>query len=205
MKNGCDGITSNKNFIVSLIFTANTPRSLLRKTFKAKRAAFVQQLSAEQLSAYGLSLIARFLHENPLDSAAIIGAYWALPSEFPTQGFIQHCLHHAIEIALPTIESDQAMTFRKVIALDRLEPNRFGIMQPARTAPLVTPTHILVPGLGFDMAGHRLGYGKGYYDQFLSQTPGTKPKTIGVGFACQKMAGFIPQPHDVPLDQVYYF
>ena len=97
------------------------------------------------------------------------------------------------------------MTFRQMSTIDALEKNAFGIMQPLGKCPIVMPTHIIVPGLAFDGSGHRLGYGRGYYDTFLSQTNTHKRKTVGVAFAGQKMEHFEPQAHDVPLDDVYYF
>ena len=67
---------------------------------------------------------------------------------------------------------------------------------------------ILVPGLGFDPAGNRLGYGKGYYDRFL-QTLASKelhPMCIGIGFKEQLLAEPLPaESHDFRLDQLALF
>lgn len=63
-----------------------------------------------------------------------------------------------------------------------LVPHRYGYLQPAMQAPAVDPAGlelVLVPGLCFDAAGRRLGYGKGYYDRLLAQLPATV-LTVGI-------------------------
>ena len=66
---------------------------------------------------------------------------------------------------------------------------------------VVTPTVLLVPLLGFDEAGYRLGYGGGYYDRTLAaMTP--RPLTIGVGYEVGRLKTIRPQPHDIPMDAI---
>lgn len=63
-----------------------------------------------------------------------------------------------------------------------LVPHRYGYLQPATQAPAMNPAGlelVLVPGLCFDAAGHRLGYGKGYYDRLLAQLP-ERVLTVGI-------------------------
>ncbi|MDR1303839.1 MAG: 5-formyltetrahydrofolate cyclo-ligase [Verrucomicrobiales bacterium] len=77
----------------------------------------------------------------------------------------------------------------------------FGVLEPVTVAasPLTVPDLALVPGLGFDADGHRLGRGRGYYDRFLSTT---RTLTVGVGFHCQRVEKIPAEPHDVRLDMV---
>jgi 5,10-methenyltetrahydrofolate synthetase len=65
----------------------------------------------------------------------------------------------------------------------------------------VHPQALLVPLVGFDAEGYRLGYGAGYYDRTLASFPKT-PITIGVGFELCRMNTIFPQPHDIPMDFV---
>ena len=58
---------------------------------------------------------------------------------------------------------------------------------------------VLVPGMAFDAAGHRLGRGRGYYDRFLIQTACRK---IGVCFPFQRVAEVPTDDHDVMMDEV---
>ena len=67
--------------------------------------------------------------------------------------------------------------------------------------PSVTPDVLLVPLVGFDAGGYRLGYGGGYYDRSLAaRTP--RPLAIGIGFEISRLATIHPQPHDIPMDAI---
>jgi 5-formyltetrahydrofolate cyclo-ligase len=65
----------------------------------------------------------------------------------------------------------------------------------------VQPTVLLVPLLGFDTAGYRLGHGGGYYDRTLA-TVAQKPLTIGIGYELGRLQTIYPQPHDIPMDAI---
>jgi 5-formyltetrahydrofolate cyclo-ligase len=63
---------------------------------------------------------------------------------------------------------------------------------------------VLLPLVGFDDAGNRLGNGAGYYDRMLAFRRGARggPVLVGVAFECQRCAALQPEAHDVPLDAV---
>ncbi len=76
----------------------------------------------------------------------------------------------------------------------------FGIREPKLESPELPLKHldlIVVPGLVFDSQGHRLGRGKGFYDQLLAQTRGVK---CGVAFEHQVMSDIPMEPHDIQMD-----
>lgn len=82
----------------------------------------------------------------------------------------------------------------------------FGLVQPSRRAPELAPEAIdstldvaLVAGVGFDLAGHRLGYGAGYFDRFLAGRPFA---AIGFGFDLQVVDRLPVEPHDIRLAAV---
>ena len=80
----------------------------------------------------------------------------------------------------------------------------FGIGEPLRGAPALEPSVVLVPLLAFDQAGHRLGYGGGYYDRTLAALRLRGPVlAIGVAYACQELDALLQNaPHDERLDMV---
>jgi 5-formyltetrahydrofolate cyclo-ligase len=83
-----------------------------------------------------------------------------------------------------------------------LEVGHFGIREPKsarRGMPSGRMDLILVPGVAFDLRGHRLGRGKGYYDGLLVRWRGT---TCGVGFDQQVVPEIPVEPHDVRLSCV---
>jgi len=66
----------------------------------------------------------------------------------------------------------------------------------------VRPEVLLVPLLGFDLQGYRLGYGGGYYDRTLAAAMPSPPLAIGIGFEIGRLETIHPQPHDVPMDLI---
>jgi 5-formyltetrahydrofolate cyclo-ligase len=82
----------------------------------------------------------------------------------------------------------------------RLESGVWGIPVPA-DGEVVWPDVLLVPLVGFDRLGYRLGYGGGFYDRTLAAMP-RRPTTLGVGFALGAIETIHPQQHDIPMDAV---
>ena len=81
-------------------------------------------------------------------------------------------------------------------------PGQLGVPEPDVRLPVVDPREIacwLVPGVVFDRAGNRLGYGKGHYDRVLAGTPGQK---IGIAWEMQVVTEVPAEPHDVRMDTV---
>jgi 5-formyltetrahydrofolate cyclo-ligase len=77
----------------------------------------------------------------------------------------------------------------------------FGTLAPSDLAPRAVPDLVLMPLLGFDSAGTRLGYGGGYYDRTLAILP-KKPMLVGLAFAAQELDQIPRALHDVPLDAI---
>ncbi len=114
-------------------------------------------------------------------------------------------------VALPRTDwPARTMTARVVVSLEEdLEPDAgmpaAGLLHPREACPVVEPGRIdllLVPGLGFDLAGTRIGHGAGFYDRFLARIDGPAP-VVGVGFDVQVLpeGQSLPrEPHDRPLD-----
>ncbi len=74
----------------------------------------------------------------------------------------------------------------------------FGIWEPLGKAPKKVDL-VFVPGVLFDTAGHRLGYGKGYYDRFLRNHPA---KAFGLAYSCQIVEALPIEAHDIQLDKI---
>jgi 5-formyltetrahydrofolate cyclo-ligase len=86
-----------------------------------------------------------------------------------------------------------------------LRPSRYGIREPDTAAPVLPPARVdlmVVPGLAFDAAGFRLGFGGGYYDVLLSQTP--EALSCGLCHLFQLLERVPAEPHDVRVDLVIH-
>ncbi len=128
----------------------------------------------------------------------VVGFCWPVRGEFDARPALNRT---GLRAALPVvIEEDAPLVFREWETDTQLAVDRYGIPFPAQGDEL-TPHVILLPTVGFDEAGFRLGYGGGYFDRTLaSLTP--RPTAVGVGFELGRVATIRPQPFDARLDYV---
>lgn len=106
---------------------------------------------------------------------------------------------------LPKIENRMLVPY-EVSSLNDLVSSNFGLKEPGlncKKASLEEIDLVLVPGLCFDEHLHRVGYGKGYFDKFLSLIP--QAVKWGVGFTEQKVHKISHETHDILLDGVLLF
>ena len=101
-------------------------------------------------------------------------------------------------LALPAVLSDDEMVFKTWDGKHQ-EPDFKNIL--TGTGERITPDVVFVPLLAFDRAGHRLGYGAGYYDKTLALLPSVR--TIGLAFSWQETAKLPSEPHDIPLTEIW--
>jgi len=79
----------------------------------------------------------------------------------------------------------------------------WGIRQPPAQAPVTEPDILIVPLLAFDRAGHRIGYGAGYYDMTIAAARARRAvRAVGIAFAAQEVEAVPAGPRDEPLDLV---
>ncbi|MFA7404266.1 MAG: 5-formyltetrahydrofolate cyclo-ligase [Pelobacteraceae bacterium] len=95
------------------------------------------------------------------------------------------------------------MVFRRVERIEELREGAFGILEPCPTGvdhQADEADLIVVPGVGFDLSGHRIGYGKGFYDRFLHH-PGRTAHLVGLCHDFQLTDGLVPADiHDIPME-----
>ena len=114
------------------------------------------------------------------------------------------------KVYLPRVLPDGGMDF---ISLGRnwdnqIQAGMYGIPEPNSGAgepyniANAAETLVIVPGLAFDAAGHRLGRGKGYYDRFLGKAGMQNAIKLGVCWAMQVVDKITPESHDIPMDWI---
>ena len=171
-------------------------KDTLRKELKDIRAeaAARDPDAAEKLAdVFPMKLLKRY--------GPVVAGYIAINDELSPAHLIERLKFLGAEIALPRVNADDTMDFRLWEPGEPLVEGRFGLMEPPENAPVATPGLTLVPVLGFDAQGTRLGYGKGHYDRALS-----KLREDGRTFACAiaykaQMLDELPvEDHDQPLD-----
>ena len=105
------------------------------------------------------------------------------------------------QVALPVVlQKNHPLEFRPWTPGTRMEAGVWNIMHPAE-GPSVQPAALLIPLVGFDARGYRLGYGAGFYDRTIAIFD-TPPLKIGVGFELSRLDTIFPQDHDIPMDVI---
>ena len=108
-------------------------------------------------------------------------------------------------ICLPVIQTSTApLLFKAWKVGSPLQKGHYAIEIPQENSELCTPDVILVPLVAFDRAGHRLGYGAGYYDRTIEnlRNSAKKLQLIGVGYSAQMLEHIPAQAHDQKLDMI---
>ncbi|HEX4506878.1 MAG TPA: 5-formyltetrahydrofolate cyclo-ligase [Alphaproteobacteria bacterium] len=173
---------------------------------KAERARLLAARKAPSREDYVCwsEAITLFLVERLSQLAPkLLGAYWPHRDEYDPMPLAAWHSGRNGAVALPAVVAGgQPLEYRPWTPDTPVTPGRFsfGIPEPVN-GPATVPDVLLVPLLGFDAAGFRLGYGGGYFDRTLAAYP-RRPATIGVGFELGRMPTIQPQPHDIPLDVI---
>lgn len=128
-----------------------------------------------------------------------VGFYWPFKGEYDPRPLARALHEEGARLALPVVAAKRRpLIFRNWSPGARMMPGVWNIPIPAEGEE-VTPDTLLIPLVGFDTQGYRLGYGGGYYDRTLA-TMASRPLAIGVGFESGRLATIHPQPHDVRMD-----
>lgn len=179
-------------------------RTSLRERQRKQRV----QLSASQriCAASALAAALEQLPEFLVDSR--IAGYWAVRGEMPLHAAFASLRSRGQAYCLPMLSEDGALRFAPWQPGLPLRSNRYGIPEPDEPADArLAPSDLdvaLVPLLGFDRRGNRLGSGGGWYDRsfaFLrdARRP-TRPILVGIGYHFQEVAKLDAQPWDVRMD-----
>ena len=180
-------------------------RSRLRAQLRARRRAIPLH---ERISAS--RQFARILRRSYLLRPGLrIALYVAHDHEADPQLIARLARRNRCRVYLPAIVDyrRRRMEFRLYAVATRLRPNRYGIAEPERAAPRIAVRHldlILLPLVGVDAHGTRLGTGAGFYDRCLHHLRAgrrwRRPRLIGVAYDFQRVAALAAGAWDVPLD-----
>ncbi len=141
----------------------------------------------EEKEAADAAMVERFLKLVTFRFAETVLFYAPVRGEPDVTAAVEEALKRGKKVAFPAcIPETSSMVFRFVESLSELKTGTYGIPEPPPEAPLYLPSPkkhdlCIVPALCFDKAGYRVGYGKGYYDRFLTEFGGTT-----VGFTMER-------------------
>lgn len=173
-------------------------KAALRLKARATRAAILNSTRADAARA----VADHFFKAVPLAPADIVAAYWRIKDEMDCQPILVRLMDSFQPVCLPVVLGDeQPLELRLWEQGTPLYEAGFGTLAPSELSPHVEPDVIIMPLLGFDKRGTRLGYGGGYYDRTLERLS-RRPRLVGVAFAAQELEDIPREPHDVPLDTI---
>ena len=170
-------------------------KSAIRREIRLKK----QALTPEQIEKASEALTEQFCNHPLYYEAKTLFAYLSYNQEVRTEGLIQRAWADGKTVAVPKVIQDE-MVFVLLEKGDPIAEGYKGIPEPIKETPVTDPTAlVLLPGLAFDPQGHRLGYGGGFYDRFLSKEP---HPTIALCFDFQMLNHLEVEEHDLPADVV---
>ena len=185
-----------------------TDKSDLRRRLRTRRntLSVEERRLAERRLALNVAGTRLFL------TSRRIACYLPNDGEIDTRGVIEHIGRLRKTCYLPVLSrlSHDRLWFARIKPDTHFTPNRFGIPEPSVKARELVRAQaldlILMPLVGFDDRGNRLGMGGGYYDRSLEflrhRRCWRKPHVLGLAYDFQRLNGLDPDPWDVPLQGV---
>lgn len=172
--------------------TVNEQKKLLRKVMLQKR----KELSDSEIAVKNSAITEKLLELEKVQSAELILPFVSARGEVGTREFISKCLEAGKTVAVPRCIDGSNMEFCVIHTFDDLEKGMYGIDEPKQHCEIIKAENaqnsvLIVPALCFNPDGYRLGYGKGYYDRFISRYKGY---TVGVCYS-----EFMTD--DIPVDE----
>lgn len=153
----------------------------LRNECRELRTAF----SVKQKKQYDKEIFRKLISLYQYRDSSLILTYVSKGIEVDTFMLIERALSDGKQVAVPKcVAGTRNMDFYFITGIDCLEKSTFGVLEPKTDICTKTESFdnsvCIVPGMSFDVRGYRLGYGKGYYDRFLS---GYKGQTVGLCYS----------------------
>lgn len=117
-------------------------------------------------------------------------------SEVDTRRIIEDILADGKKLLVPLVKGSEMIAV-EVKGIDDLEPNKMGILEPKSGDEVTDVDLTITPGLAFDKAGYRLGYGGGYYDKFFAKVDTVR---MGIGYSDQYVESLVHEDYDKALE-----
>lgn len=179
-------------------------KRILRKEILAKRAS----IPSDTRKLADMAIAERIIGHQWFYRADVLLCFVNYDSEISTQEILKEALLKGKKLFLPKIEGEN-MVFYHIDSLEDLIKGYKGILEPKGDTEAFQYNQyaeesmlLLLPGVAFDIYGHRMGYGKGFYDRFLADKERLQTYSIGIGYKCQQVEQLPVDEHDIKPYQV---
>ncbi len=171
---------------------------------KSERARLLRERSglAEDVLADWRSRIDIYIERAFPDLVhGVLAFCWPYKNEYDVRHLAAALRRRGATTAMPVVMAPKTpLIFREWHPGVKLADGPLGIPYPVDSRE-VQPDHVLLPMLGWDADGYRLGYGGGFFDRTLAALA-KRPRVIGVAYERAYLKTIRPQPHDIPVDFV---
>jgi 5-formyltetrahydrofolate cyclo-ligase len=173
-------------------------KAALRLKARTTRAAVLNSTRSDAARA----VADHFFKSVTLAPRDVVAGYWRIKDEMDCQPILIRLMDSFQPVCLPVVLGDEEpLELRLWEQGAPLDEPGFGTQAPSELSPQVEPAVLIMPLLGFDKRGTRLGYGGGYYDRTLERLS-RRPRLVGIAFAAQELEDVPREAHDVPLDTI---
>lgn len=171
----------------------------LRRTIRERKRAMTEEEIVQRSEKLGKLFVQSEAYKN----AKTIYGYLPYNQEVRTVPMLEQALKDGKKVAVPKVYGDE-MKFLYLDDLTQVEKGYAGIPEPIADEPVADDETalVLMPGLAFDPAGHRIGYGGGFYDKFLAAEP--NHPTLALCYEFQMLPELHTEEHDIPVDTVLW-
>ncbi|MDD6968333.1 MAG: 5-formyltetrahydrofolate cyclo-ligase [Firmicutes bacterium] len=171
----------------------------LRQAIRQRKRAMTQ----EEIEDRSRSLCEKFLNSDNYRRCTCLYGYLPYNQEVRTWPILHQALADGKQVAVPKVYGDE-MKFIYLTDLTQVAAGYAGIPEPIADDPVAEQQDalVLMPGLAFDPQGHRIGYGGGFYDKFLSREP--KHPTVALCYEFQMVDHLETEQFDIPVDTVIW-
>lgn len=174
-----------------------------------------QELSKEQVEMMSRKICDTLMQTEIYIESTTVFAYMALPFEIDLKFLLENALINNKKVVIPKVLEKRHMEFFEITSLEDVEVGRFNVREPIikeqEPVNFNSTSIMIVPGLAYDFKGFRIGYGGGFYDQYIEKLSLTKlEKTqknlkdliVGVFYSWQQVDSCYPDIYDQDLKQI---
>ncbi len=156
-----------------------------KKKLREELLIIRNEISEKERETVERSIISRLLSLTSYRFAETLLLYYPIKGEINLLPLAEAALKAGKRLAFPLCDSESStMTYHLVSDISQLKPGAYGIPEPSPDLPIYEPSPdkhdlMIIPAVCFDRKGYRIGYGKGYYDRYLTSFGGN---AVGVCF-----------------------
>ena len=184
----------------------SSPADATKKALRSEMRKLLAAMPPDERQSRSIEACKRLIALPEIQRSSIVMLYMPLPSEVDLTPAAVRCFQMGQTVCVPSVDwSRRDMTAIEVNTFDdeAMDIDERGLRTPSagRPIPVESIDVVIIPGLGFDTEGWRLGRGGGYYDRFLDRV-NKRTRLVGIGFD-QQMVEVVPhEPHDVRMQVI---